>query len=211
MSPLTTLGRIVPGDLLAPAEDMSQADVPYPINHQHTELFSIWPARLVLRDEADREVAERSYRARDNRHLSDGWNLDVAFAACLGLDEEVDRWFDYHFEATHTFPCGLAQESSPKQADCEAISRYPSMQAMGTSIVLVLERLIQDYPDKLVVLPCWPLEMPVRFALYSPFAGRVEVDYEPPERLGVITQWPIEVDVRDEWRERVTLTIEHRQ
>jgi len=49
----------------------------------------------------------------------------------------------------------------------------------------------------------------VRFALYSPFAGRVKVDYQPGERLQVSTQWPIDVDVRDEWRERVTLTVEH--
>jgi hypothetical protein len=209
MDPLTRASRVLPGDLLVPAEDMSQADPPYPINHQHTELFSIWPAKLMLRDAQDRKTAERSYDARDNRHLRDGWNLDVVFAACLGMEEEVDRWFDYHFDAIHTFPCGLAQESSPKQADCAAISRFPSMQALGTSIIPVLERLLQDYPDELIVLPCWPLDVPVRFALFSPFAGRVQVDYQPGDRLHVITERQIKVDVRKEWREQVALKVEH--
>jgi hypothetical protein len=201
----------VPGDLLVPAEDMSQADVPYPINRQHTELFAIWPSKLILRDPDEREVALRSYHARLWKHRTCGWSLDVAFAACLGLDDDVDRWFDYHFEATHTFPCGLAQEGSPKQSDCPAISMYPSMQGMGTSVIPVIERLIQDYADRLIVLPCWPIDVPVRYALFSPFAGRVEVDYRPGQQLSVRTQWPIEVDVRDAWRDQVCLVVEHQR
>jgi len=208
--PLVEAGRILPGDLLVPAEDLSRADPPFRINRQHTELYSVWPARLMLGSPADRDVAVRSYHARHWKHLTDGWNLDVVFAACLGLDEEVEKWFEYHFDATHTFPCGLAQESSPKQPDCEAISIMPSMQGLGTSVIAVLEMLLQDYPDKLVVLPCWPIDVPVRFALYSPFAGRVEVSYKPNDSLEVTTERQIMVELRPAWRERVRLVTECR-
>ena len=65
---------------------------------------------------------------------------------------------------------------------------------MGTGILPVLEMLLQDYPDKLIVLPCWPEDVPVSFALYSPFAGRVEVIYRPGQELNVKTERPMAVE-----------------
>jgi len=67
------------------------------------------------------------------------------------------------------------------------------MQGMGTGVIPVLEMLLQDYPDELIVLPCWPENVPVDFTLYSPYAGRVEVQYRPADTLRVATQREIRV------------------
>jgi hypothetical protein len=157
------------------------------------ELFSVWPAKLVLRSPEDIEAARRTFEARYWQQIDTGWALDVAFAACLGMLDEVERWYDTHFRFTHVFPCGLAQEASPMQTDCPVVSWYPSMQGLGTSVIPVLEQLIQDYPDLLVVLPCWPKDVPVRFRLFSPFAGWVEASYRPGGALRVTTDRAIEV------------------
>ncbi len=53
--------------------------------------------------------------------------------------------------------------------------------------------LLHDYPDELIVLPCWPQNVPVDFALDSPYAGRMEVPYTPGSVLRVATQREIPV------------------
>jgi len=194
---------ILPGDQLVPAADMSacesyvlpwsQGKPHYQLNAQHTELYAIWPGKLVLRTEADRDSALRSYRERLFQHLADGWNLDVVFAACLGLWDEVARWGDEHFARTFVLPCGLARETAPTNPEAPGMPESPSTQGMGTGVVPVLEMLLQDYPDELIVLPCWPEEVPVDFGLYSPYAGRVEVRYRPGTALEVATQKGISV------------------
>ena len=63
----------------------------------------------------------------------------------------------------------------------------------AAGVIPVLEMLLQDYPDELIVLPCWPAQVPVDFTLYSPFAGRVEVHYVPNVVLRVITEREIRV------------------
>ena len=193
----TKRGEIAPGDLLVPAEDMSQADPARWINRQHAELFPVWPAKLVLRSTADLEVARRTFAARNWKHLDVGWALDVVFAACLGLVDEVQSWYDHHFEMTHVFPCGLAQEASPKQPDCPPISIYPSMQGLGTSVIPVVEQLIQDYPDLVRILSCWPRDVGVQYRLFSPHAGWVTVVYQPDSSLEVETEKKIDVELPD--------------
>jgi len=193
----TQQGEIAPGDLLVPAGDMSQADPPRWINQQHVELYPVWPAKLVLRNTADLEVARRTYAARNWKHIDQGWPLDVAFAACLGLVDEVRSWYDRHFEMTHVFPCGLAQEGSPKQPDCPPVPVYPSMQGLGTSVIPVVEQLIQDYSDLVRILPCWPGDVGVRFHLFSPYAGWVTAAYEPDSSLDVETEKKIDVELPD--------------
>ena len=64
---------------------------------------------------------------------------------------------------------------------------------MGTGVIPVLEMLLQDYPNEIVVLPCWPEDIPVDFTLYSPSAGRVKVHYLPNIMLRVTTQREIRV------------------
>ena len=181
-------------DLLAPAASLENIDPPNPINHQHTELFSIWPGKLVLRDPREHDLAVRSYHARQNQHWTSGWCLDVAFAACLGLREDVSRWWRFHFDITFSFPCGLAQEASPKQGDRESITISPSMQGLGTGVIPVLEMLMTDYPDLLVILPCWDPKVAVRFSLFSPYAGKVTVDYTPARGARVHTERAIRLE-----------------
>jgi len=78
---------------------------------------------------------------------------------------DVARWWPSHFDTTFIFPCGLAQEDSPFQGDRRCISIHPSMQGLGTGVIPVLEMLLQDYPDLLIILPCWDPKVAVRFAL----------------------------------------------
>jgi len=168
----------------------SQGKPHYQLNAQHTELYAIWPAKLVLRSRTDRDSALRSYRERLFQHHWDGWNLDVVFAACLGLWDEVARWSDEHFARTFVLPCGLARETAPTNPEAPAMPESPSMQGMGTGVIPVLGMLLQDYPDEIVVLPCWPEKVPVSFALYSPHAGRVQVRYRPGQDVEVTLERP---------------------
>jgi hypothetical protein len=194
---------ILPGDQLVPAADMSgckayvlpwSKDKPhYQLNAQQTELYAVWPAKLVLRGEAERDRALRSYRNRLFQHTFHAWDLDVVFAACLGLREEVALWSDKHFARTFVLPCGLARETAQNNPAAPSLPECPSMQGMGTGVIPGLEMLLQDYPDELIVLPCWPEKVPVSFTLYSPYAGRVEVHYSPGSTLRVATQREIRV------------------
>lgn len=191
------------GDQLVPAADMSACQayiLPwsngqpwYQLNAQHTELYAVWPGRLTPRTEAERDSAVRSYRERLFQHHWDGWNLDVVFAACLGLPDEVAPWFEAHFDHTFVLPNGLARETAPENPSRPGIPDCPSLQGLGTGVIPVLEMLLQDRPDELVVLPCWPAQVPVDFTLYSPFAGRVEVHYVPQAVLQVTLERQIRV------------------
>jgi hypothetical protein len=208
--------EILPGDQLVPAADMSGCEVyrlpwsggklHYQLNAQQTELYAVWPAKLFLRDTAQRDCAMRSYRERLWQHHRDGWNLDVAFAACLGLQDEVGQWHDRHFDWTFVLPCGLARETAPENPQRPGIPESPSLQGMGTGVIPVLEMLLQDYPDELIVLPCWPADVAVEFTLYSPYAGRVEVQYRPGDTLRVATQR--EIRVRTAVRSSAKLRVE---
>ena len=192
-------GRILPGDQLVPAEDLSQTDPPTNLVNQHTELYAIWPAKLMVRDPEDRAVAQKSYDDRVWPRRRDGWNLDMVHAATLRNVAELDRWYPLQFEGTVTFPCGLAQEASPKQVGVDAVPIFPGSQGLGTAALPVLERLIQDYPDLLVVLPAWPAEFGVRYRLFSPFAGAVELEYVPGQPVRVNVDRDIPVVLPDTW------------
>ena len=96
-------------------------------------------------------------------------------------------WHDRHFDWTFVLPCGLARETAPENPQRPGIPESPSLQGLGTGVIPVLEMLLQDYPDELIVLPCWPDRVPVDFTLYSPYAGRVEVHYRPANMLRVAT------------------------
>ncbi len=204
-----TLPVVVPADRLAPAADMaacesyilpwSQGKPHYQLNAQQTELYAIWPAKLMLRGPAERETARASYQERRWSDKRDGWNLDPTFAACLGWREEVGKEYPSYFEHTFTLPCGLARETAANHPATTTdsgnwVPESPSLQGLGTGVLPGLEMLLQDYPDKLIVLPCWPQDAAVSFALYSPFAGRVEVDYRPGVALNVKTASPLPVE-----------------
>jgi len=194
---------ILPGDQLVPAADMSNCqayELPwsggkqwYELNGQQTEMYAVWPARLVLRDAAQRDSALRSYRDRLWKNKRDGWNLDVVCAACLGLHDDVAQWHDQHFDWTFVLPCGLARETAQENPQQPGLPECPSLQGMGTGVIPILEMLLQDYPDEIIVLPCWPEDTAVDFTLYSPYAGRVEVQYRPGSTLRVATQRDITV------------------
>jgi len=105
----------------------------------------------------------------------------------------VAQWSDEHFDHTFVLPCGLARETAPTNPEVPAMPESPSLQGMGTGVIPVLEMLLQDYPDELVVLPCWPEKVPVDFTLYSPYAGRVEVRYQPGREVEVSLERPCPV------------------
>lgn len=210
-----TKPEVLPGNLLVPAEDMSGCEgysFPwtngkkyYSINRQQTELYAIWPTKLILQSPSGFEQARASYEARLWQHINTGWALDVVQAACLGLKAEVTSWFDRHFEYTITFPCGLAREEAPAHPECSSIPLYPSMQGMGTGVIPVFEMLMQDYPDRLILLPCWDETVPVRYAFFSPFAGKVEVDYQPDNYIEVKTDHKINVKVHQTLKGKIKL------
>ncbi|MEI6753241.1 MAG: hypothetical protein WCK78_08725 [Paludibacter sp.] len=184
-------------DLLAPAR---QFDSNWNIlnNSQNNELLSVWPGKLMLRNKKDKDVAIRTYYARLTQHtLPTGWSLDIPVAASLGLKEEVKKWWPYHFDLKFTFPCGLAQERCNYMPERPSIPFSASNSAMGAGVTGVLEMLIQDYPDLLIVLPCWENNVAVRYTLYSPYAGKVMVDYDPQKGAFVKTERPIKIEYGD--------------
>lgn len=195
---------ILPGDLLVPAQSMegckpyvlswTKGKAWYCMNEQQTELFAIWPTRLMLRNDADYKAARESYEIRHWQHLWHGWTLDVVHAACLGLLSDVSNWFDKHFDHTFVMPCGLARETAPENPARRGIPDYPSLQGMGTGVIPVLEMLLADYPDRVVILPCWDPKVAVRYALFSPYAGKVTVHYDPARGATVQTERPIRVE-----------------
>ena len=197
--------EILPGNLLVPAEDMHgckpyvlpwrpKGKPVYDMNVQQTELFAIWPTKLMLRNDADYAVAKESYEVRRWQHSPPGgWQLDVVHAACLGLRSEVGKWFGPHFDQTFPFPCGLASELAPPNPARKGIPDYPSLQGMGTGVIPVLEMLLSDFPEKVIILPCWDPKVAVRYALFSPYAGKVTVDYAPERGANVKTERPIRV------------------
>lgn len=211
----TTKPDVGAGQLLVPAQDMSgchsyvlpytNGQAWYNLNWQQTEMYAVWPAKLVLSEQSGVESARQSYLARMWQHRTVGWALDVVFAACLGLDGEVSSWFDTHFGFTYVLPCGLAQEDAPTNPACTSMPECPSLHGMGTGMIPVLEMLLQDRADQLVVLPCWPKDVGVRYALYSPLAGRVEVDYRPDTGVLVRTERKVTVVLRDTWAGNVRL------
>ncbi|MBU4212784.1 MAG: hypothetical protein KKD33_09405, partial [Verrucomicrobia bacterium] len=202
---------VKPGDDLVPAAGFDRCEgtvgcfgrhfpdaVNYRLNFQPGELFPLWPAKLCFDDPFLCEAALRAYRNRCYKHHLDGWNLDVVFAANLGLIDEVKQWFGEHFNHTHVFACGLAQEASTKQADTGgAIPLYPSCQGLGTSVIPVIDQLLRDRPDGIEILPCWPCDVGIYFVLYHPIAGRVEVDFEPTKRLVVKTSRTVSISMPD--------------
>ncbi len=180
-------------DLLAPVRALSKSFNVFVAYGQLPELDSIWPGKLMLRDANDRDVAIRSYHARLYQHLPTGWSMDVVHAACLGLKEEVKNWWPFHFDTTFTFPCGLAQDLAPYLPDRPGVPFCPNTEGLGTGVIPVLEMLMQDYPDLLIILPCWEADVAVRYTLYSPFAGKVTVDYDPKTGASVQTERPIKI------------------
>ena len=191
-------GRIEPGDLYVPAEDMSNIEPAHCINSQQVELFPVWPAKLVMRDEENKGRAIKTFNARYWRETYNGWNLDAVFMACLGQYDSLMSEYVWRFNTTHVFPCGLAREESYSQAINDWIPFYPSMQGLGTSVTPVFEQLIQDYTDEVILFPCWKKEDGINFKIFSPYAGWIEVKYEPDKILKVHTDKKIKITL-PEW------------
>jgi hypothetical protein len=57
---------------------------------------------------------------------------------------------------------------------------------------------MQDYPDLLIILPCWEADVAVKYTLYSPYAGKVTVDYDPETGAKVQTERPIKIAFGEE-------------
>jgi hypothetical protein len=169
-----------------------------PINHENPELYGIWPYGALGVGMPEYDIALRSYRGRLWKNVRDGWNLDCIWAARLGLTEEVLRDYDaIHFPATLRSPGGFSYECAPTWPEEPSLPLYPSMQGMGASVCHLYEMICQDRDDGILLLPAWPRDKPLRMAMYSAVAGRVEIEYEPGNPTRVKTERPVSVTVHE--------------
>jgi hypothetical protein len=109
-----------------------------------------------------------------------------------------------HFPATVRCPGGFSFEESPTVPQERTIPQIPSMQGMGTSVCHIYEMVCREQDGAILLLPAWPLDKALRIALYSPLAGRLEIDYTPggpvkvnSERLvsfGVVLGSPLKIE-----------------
>ena len=74
---------------------------------------------------------------------------------------------------------------------------YPSMQGMGASVCHLYEMVCQDRGDGILVLPARPRNKPLRMAVYSAVAGRVEIAYKPGSAPQVKTERAVPVLVHE--------------
>ena len=183
-------------NLLAPVRLLSPS-WSYTYDRDNPELDSVWPGKLMLRNKDDKNIAIESYYSRLYKHEPTGWSLDIVHAACLGMKNEVKKWWPFHFDTTFTFPCGLTQDLAAYLPDKPAINFNPDILGLGTGVIPILEMLFQDYPDLLIILPCWEPEVAVCYTLYSPYAGKVMVDYDPQKGAFVKTERPIKIEYGD--------------
>jgi len=177
-------------DVFLPAEVF---DRHAPINEENPELYSIWPYGALGVGMPDYDIALRSYRGRKWKNLRHGWCLDVIWAARLGLTDEVLSDYDtIHFPTTLRSPGGFSFETAATWGDGK-LPVYPSMQGMGTSVCHIYQMVCQDRGDGILLLPAWPRDKPLRMAMYSSVAGRVEIEYEPGIPPRVKTERPVPV------------------
>ena len=206
---LTALPQVPRGDwrsqqdVLLPSQVFDRSG---PINQENPELYGIWPYGNYGVGLPDYELALRSYRHRMWKNLRHGWSLDVIWAARLGMTDEVLKAYDeVHFPATLRCPGGFSYEAGPTWPEESALPRFPSMQGMGASVCHLYEMVCQDRRDGILLLPAWPRDKPLRMAMYSSVAGRIEIEYEPGKPVRVDTERPTNVTVA----EQVTDSIRH--
>lgn len=122
--------------------------------------------------------------------MSQVFRFPNARAIRLGLvDEALKAYEDFRFADAARFPGGQSWEwAQPK-----TVLFYPSMQAMGANTCHIYEMVCRDVKDGIEVLPAWPMDRPLRAALYSSNAGRVEIEYQPGKPIKVATQRDIPV------------------
>lgn len=178
-------------EVFLPAEVFDRHE---PINAENPELYGIWPYGALGVGMSKYDIALRSYQGRLWKNGRNGWALDCIWAARLGLTEEVLKDYDaIHFPATLRSPGGFSYEAAPTWREEPSLPLYPSMQGMGTSVCHLYEMICQDRGDGILVLPAWPPDKPLRMAMYSAVAGRVEIEYEPGKPPRVITERPVPV------------------
>jgi len=178
-------------DVFLPAEVFDRHK---PINGENPELYGIWPYGALGVGMPEYDIALRSYRGRLWKNRRTGWPLDCIWAARLGLTDEVLSDYDaIHFPATLRCPGGFSYEGGPTWPEEPSLPLYPSMQGMGASVCHLYEMICQDRPDGILVLPAWPRDKPLRMAMYSAVAGRVEIEYERGKPPRVKTERPVPV------------------
>ena len=164
------------------------------INRENPELYGVWPYGVLDKGTANYATALRTYQQRQWQNMPVGWELDVIWAIRLGLvDEALQTYEDMRFADTARFPGGQSWEESGCYPEKPGMSLYPSMQGMGANACHIYEMLCRDVEDGIAVLPAWPMDRPLRAALYSANAGRVEIDYQPGKPIKVVTQRDIPV------------------
>lgn len=187
-------------DVLLPAKVFDRGA---PINVENPELYGIWPYGNYAIGQPDYELARRSYHHRTWKNQGHGWDLDVIWAARLGLTDEVLRAYnESYFTATLRCPGGFSYEGSPTWPEEPTLPLYPSMQGMGASVCHLYEMVCQDRRDGILVLPAWPRDKPLRMAMYSAVAGRVEIDYVPGKPVRVSTERPAAITIARVFCER---------
>ena len=143
---------------------------------------------------ADTRRAQKSYTLVLERlwqHHRDGWNLDVVFAACLGLQDEVAHGmiaFRLDFR-----PAVRPRARRPRKSAAPGDPQSPEPAGDGDGRDSRGRDAAAGLSRRVIVLPCWPADVPSTLRLYSPYAGRVEAHYGPGSTLRVATRRKIRV------------------
>lgn len=178
-------------DVFLPAEIMDRKT---PINVENPELYGVWPYRVLGPGKPDFDRTQRTF---DNRHWKlngDGWNLDCIWSACLDMtDYTVNNYKSWQFPNTVRCPGGFSFETAPTRPEEPSLPLYPSMQGMGAGVCPLYEMVIRETDDGIRILPAWPKDKSIKMSLYSPKAGRVEIDYTPGRQPKVKTERQVHI------------------
>jgi len=146
-----------PGEsLLAPAQLVrTQA-----WNIENPELYAVFPYRQVTVARGNLDLGRRSYHDRMFHH-SLGWAQDPIQAACLGLADEARRQVARRYDQRHAFAIFPAFW----RANFDWI---PDQDNGGVANKALQAMLIQYDEDQVYLLPAWPGQWDVEFAVFAP-------------------------------------------
>lgn len=171
--PLRRIGDVT---LLAPAKSWSDV-----MNVELPQLYGVFPYPDYGIGRPDLQLARDTYWAPEDApgqrdHIS--WHQDGIFAARLGLVDEARRIMRLKLaDGLLRFPAfwGPGHDWTPDH------------NWGGSGMVGVQEMLLQEWGSDLHILPCWPDDLDVDFALHARGDTRVEVSF----RSGAVVRFTV--------------------
>ncbi|GMQ59386.1 DUF5703 domain-containing protein [Vallitalea sediminicola] len=164
------------GNALMPADNVHLIEKK---NYEDPELYAVWPFGLFGKNLPDYSSALNTFNNRIHKEPSNGWSQTAVWAARLGLADEASELLLKQFQCSSVFPSGMMFSPGnivPNRPDIPECGYFDTIGVMTTA---VNEMLIQDYTDKLDILPAWPKDEFVHFKLHSQFGKVVEETYKP--------------------------------